>query len=167
MNVLTHIHDSDTQSRPLLHILVMTSTPVLQDALADPHSSANRVICQCKSATLCPGSHLQDQSCFPPPPAYCYILLFLINPVSRLFLKFPEKMSLTFWNSVSGRYDIGNTKDLLCHFIWGAAEWSAPGRPHRVKSAPTIWSGGPTQPPPPPRAVLGRIRCEFQTLARG
>lgn len=86
-------------------------------------------------------------------PAYFYILLFLINPVLYLFLKFPEKMSLTFWNSVSGRCDNGDAKDLLCHFIWGAAEWSPPGRLHPVKPAPTIWSGGPTQSPPP-RAFL-------------
>lgn len=108
-HVLTHICDSDTQSLPLrlLHILVMTNTPVLQNALAGPHTSGEQreSSIKCESAALCPGSNLRDQSCFfsfSPPSSYFYILLFLINPVLRLFLKFPEKMSLTFWNSVSG-----------------------------------------------------------------
>lgn len=65
----------------------------------------------------------------------------------------------------SGRCDNGDTKDLLCHFIWGAAEWSAPGRLCRVTLLQPSGLEAPHNPPASCFLALGRIRCEFLSFS--
>lgn len=166
--ISVHIHDSGTQSPPLrlLHILVMTNTPVLQNALAGPHSSGKQRSVKCESAALCPGSRLQDQSCsFFSLPTYFYILLFLINPLLRLFLKFPEKTSLTFWNSVSGLQAMRHKGSSVSLYLGcSRVEYTREAAPSQICSNHLE---ARHNPPTSCFLVLGRIHCEFQALAQG
>lgn len=154
-HVLTHIHESDTQSLPLRlqHILVMTNTPVLQNALAGPHTPGKQreSSIKCESAALCPGSNLQDQSCFFflffSPTLFILLYSSIFNQPS--FASIPE----VSWENESYFLEqrlwapgdvIMATQRIFCVTLSGVQQ---SGVLHRVESAPTIWSGGPTQSP--------------------
>lgn len=125
-------------------------TPVLQNALAGSHTPGKQreSSIKCESAALCPGSNLRDQSCFFFFSTLCILLYSSIfNQPS--FASIPE----VSWENESYFLEqrlwapgdvIMATQRIFCVTLSGVQQ---SGVLHRVESAPTIWSGGPTQSP--------------------
>lgn len=148
-----HIHDSDTQSRPLrlLHILVMTNThqcsrtpwlalTLLASRESHPSNVKVQLCAQVQTSEIRAAFFFFSTLC---------ILLYssIFNQPS--FASIPE----VSWENESyfleqRLWAPGNvimaTQRIFCVTLSGVQQ---SGVLHRVESAPTIWSGGPTQSP--------------------